>query len=294
MEPVAPERIGKHHHVIFAGCVFLRKKRTAQFRRNPQHVKEIRGSPAAGNLLRFAVAGQRHIEGLDNRDIVERVAFALPDAEIRQVGGKRGIGLAQLRDDFAHQVKLLRLAIGKRPQQHAVHHRENGGVGADAEREREHRYGGEAGILAQHAQTIANIHEKVLKCGPLPDFAAALLDLEDVAKLPPGGEGRFFPRHAAGHQLIDFFRQVLFDLRGKVAVKTTPREQLFDPIHGSPRFKLSAQRGGASNQTCPVDPSSMCAAFMRARSVLECGSSSYRFSRPAGGAMTGGSNGGKR
>jgi hypothetical protein len=41
---------------------------------------------------------------------------------------------------------------GQRPQQYGVHDTENGGVGADAEGEREHHHGREAGILPQLAE----------------------------------------------------------------------------------------------------------------------------------------------
>ena len=96
---------------------------------------------------------------------------------------------------------------------------EHGYIPADAKGQGQHSYESETGILAQHARAVANVHEKVFEGWPLPDFAAALLNQEDVAKFPASGEGRFFPRHAAGHQFIDFFREVLLNLRGEVAIE---------------------------------------------------------------------------
>ena len=47
---------------------------------------------------------------------------------------------------------MVGLRIRKGSQQHSVHHTEDSGIGANAEAERQHRHGDEAGILRQHAQ----------------------------------------------------------------------------------------------------------------------------------------------
>ena len=53
----------------------------------------------------------------------------------------------------------IRLAIVERAQEHPPHHAEDGRVGADSEREREDRRGGEAGALRQRADGVAEVAE---------------------------------------------------------------------------------------------------------------------------------------
>ena len=115
------------------------------------------------------------------------------------------------------------------------------------ERQREHGDGSETGILAQHTQAVANISEEVFEERPLPHFAAALLDLQHVAKFPPRGEGGFFPRHAAGHQSLDLLGKVRLNLRVEVTIKTPAREKLLDPVHNSPGG------AGASGVPCMLE-----------------------------------------
>jgi hypothetical protein len=58
--------------------------------------------------------------------------------------------------------ELVRVAIGQRPQQHAVDDAEDGAVGADAERQRQHRRQRHAGGAAQHARGEAHVFEQRL------------------------------------------------------------------------------------------------------------------------------------
>lgn len=90
----------------------------------------------------------------------------LPDAEVGQVGVQCGIKLRQLRHNLAHDVKLLRLGIGKRTKQRAIYDREDGGVCADPEREGEDSDKGEAGGFAEHAQGEANVLNDTCKETP--------------------------------------------------------------------------------------------------------------------------------
>ena len=46
---------------------------------------------------------------------------------------------------------------GNRPQQHGVDQAEDGGVGADAERERKRGDGGEAGLLASSRRRVTEV-----------------------------------------------------------------------------------------------------------------------------------------
>jgi len=55
---------------------------------------------------------------------------------------------------------LARVLNGQRPKQQGIDQTENRGVRADAQREGEHRDGGESGIFAQHTQSEAHILQK--------------------------------------------------------------------------------------------------------------------------------------
>src|ERR1700751_5471533 len=84
---------------------------------------------------------------------VEALVLALPVEEV-------GIG-----DGAFHEVVFvveerhqpIGIRIGQRVEQHRVHDGEDGGVGADAKRQRENRNRGEAWRPAQLAQSVAKI-----------------------------------------------------------------------------------------------------------------------------------------
>jgi hypothetical protein len=80
----------------------------------------------------------------------------------------------------------LGLAEGQRPQRDAVDDAEDGGGGADAERDREDRRGGEAGLLAQHARAVAQVLEQMAGESDAARVAARFLHLFGAAGLPLG------------------------------------------------------------------------------------------------------------
>ena len=53
--------------------------------------------------------------------------------------------------------QFLRTSHRQQPQHHLINEAEDRGVRADAQREREHRYGGEAGVLEQLAEGESQI-----------------------------------------------------------------------------------------------------------------------------------------
>ena len=73
----------------------------------------------------------------------------------------RELGLA--RAAFKNTDQLFRFAIRQRFEQHAVDHAEDCSVGTDAEREREHGDGGEAGVLQQLPEGKSQIIHGSLK-----------------------------------------------------------------------------------------------------------------------------------
>ena len=55
----------------------------------------------------------------------------------------------------AHE--LLRMREGQRPQQNAVHHAESGDIGANSQRQRQHRNNRKPGALEQHSERVAQV-----------------------------------------------------------------------------------------------------------------------------------------
>src|SRR5271165_6558654 len=81
----------------------------------------------------------------------------LPNTEIREVCAQRRIKLRELRHNFAHEVKLLRLTIRERAKHRAVHDREDGSGCADAKRQCEDGHGSEARISCQHTNAKSEV-----------------------------------------------------------------------------------------------------------------------------------------
>jgi hypothetical protein len=149
VEAVAPEGVGQDEDAAAAFLVFRGKERAAEGGPGAEHGEEVRRSAHAEEDLRFAETGEIGPGRLGDGHVGERVDLLLPDAEIWEIGVEDRRGLRELRHDLVHEVELSRVGIGERPEQGAVHDREDGRVGADAESERENGDGGESGALAQ-------------------------------------------------------------------------------------------------------------------------------------------------
>ncbi len=102
-------------------------------------------------------------------------------------------------------------------QQQGVGRAEDGGVGADAERQGEHRDGGEARILAQHARAEAQVSRQGLGESHAERVPAFLLGAIDAAEVQPRLPHRRRPRHAAADQVLGVRLEVEAELRIHVA-----------------------------------------------------------------------------
>src|SRR6266571_2444006 len=149
----------------------------------------------------------------------------LPNAEIRQVCVQLGTRLRKLRHNLAHQVKLLRFGVGKRAKQGAVHYREDGGIGADAEGKRDDGDGREAGRLAEHARGEAEVLEGGLEERQPPAFAVDLLGLLEATEAKEGLATRLLQAHSLTEVPFDRHVYVRAQLRVEVAVEAAPAKQ---------------------------------------------------------------------
>jgi len=84
-----------------------------------------------------------------------------------------------------------------------VQHAEDGGVGADAESERENSNGGEARGLAEHAESEAEILHKSFEKLRAAGVAAVLFLLFEPAGFESSAVNSFFAREAALDQFLD-------------------------------------------------------------------------------------------
>jgi hypothetical protein len=87
-------------------------------------------------------------------------------------GGNRSLEVAQRGIPVLDRHQAVRLGVAQRPEQHRIDGAEDGGVGPDAEGEREHDDQGESGTLEQAADAVP----EVLQQG-----------IHDVARLGRGG-----------------------------------------------------------------------------------------------------------
>src|SRR5215472_7313513 len=108
---------------------------------------------------------------------------------------------------------------GDRLQHYGIEEAEDGGVGADAERERENGYGGKAGRFAKHAKGETNILEHSIKQGEPSNLAVRFAQLRDSSQLNPGQALRFFLRGALADVLLGQDLDVRFEFQDKVPIQ---------------------------------------------------------------------------
>lgn len=145
-EPSRPQRVAHDHHRRGSGAGVLGRDDAAAKRSKTGDGEEAAGDRRAWHLFRRQRA--RHREGLA-RDRGHRLEPAGAGLPVGEVGGRRrGPQGRALRRRRADRDQAVGAGERQRPQQHRVDRAEDGGVGADADREREHRHGRE-GRLAQ-------------------------------------------------------------------------------------------------------------------------------------------------
>ncbi len=105
------------------------------------------------------------------------------------------------------------------------HHRKDGGVGADAEGERDDGDDREAGGFAEHASTVADVLPERFDRALPPHVADPLLHRLRAAHFDARGAHRLFPAHSRAHlrfgHRIEVAAQLLvhLPLRGAFAEK---------------------------------------------------------------------------
>ena len=126
------------------------------------------------------------------KSIVENSPKALiecaRDLQVVDLGDReRGVRCADARGALTDVDQPVLVAIDQRPQQHAAHHAEDGGVGADAERKRNDDRCGETLGTQQGAEPDPHVlgeRRHGIDPAGVPDAAHRIANARDVAELP--------------------------------------------------------------------------------------------------------------
>ena len=131
-----PEAVGQHDSACGCGAVIGRPKQTAEDRTQPHHAEIRTANHAGANNARLTEADQREF---DRRKIAERRHTFDPGLQIPQFRHREGrVLLVQTAGALTDVDQPVLILVRERTQQHSLHDGEDGGVGADAQRQGQH------------------------------------------------------------------------------------------------------------------------------------------------------------
>jgi len=133
----------------------LRAEVPAEDRLDSDHAEKRRRDVRSIQTLRLRPFAQVERPAVHGRHSLEGPVLRAPVDEVGSGGGKPGKPLRGVDRDDHHQA--IGIGEGERAQEDGVDDAEDGGVGTDAQRQRQHRHRGEAGTLDQRPQPIAQI-----------------------------------------------------------------------------------------------------------------------------------------
>ena len=118
-------------------------------------MKRSAETTSAFEVSRAFDARQREFVVVISSDFFEDLILRAPVIKIGVISVAGFQAGARVGNADAHKSSWI--MERKRAQQFGIYHRENRRVRADSEGEREHRNGGETGVLREHAHAVANI-----------------------------------------------------------------------------------------------------------------------------------------
>lgn len=160
-ELVTPVCFGEQCDWMQTRPCFLCSEQAAQDRFHAEDLEEVAHHHDAGGRLRIAVAGETEIvgrgEGFVAADILIDAAYG---AELfKRISRVSGAGEAARPGRRGDPYEFVGFREWKRPKEERIRHAEDGDVGSDRERKDENAYGCEAWIVAQSADSVAEIPE---------------------------------------------------------------------------------------------------------------------------------------
>src|SRR5262245_17144951 len=134
LQGVHPEPVGQHSSSGCIRTIVTRREQASQHRAKPHNFKIVAVHNSGADLAWIAQPDNREVELRKSAEFLD--AFQ-PGIQILDLWhGERCIVGANTRGALAHVQQAVFVAIGKRSQQHAAHHAENGGVSADSKSQR--------------------------------------------------------------------------------------------------------------------------------------------------------------
>jgi len=128
-----PETIGENDDTGSFGTVVLRSDEPAEDRVETHDFEEVAADDARLNYARLAQADHGELEG---RELAERAQGFNAGAQILDFGhGERRVVVAGAQGALADVDEPVLVAVDERLEEHAAHQGEDGGVGADAQRQ---------------------------------------------------------------------------------------------------------------------------------------------------------------
>ena len=218
-----------HHDTITFRPIVVGRKRTADDRIDAQHPEEVRRDLRAGEPHRVTGARERHRRVAEAGERFEQ-PVALPKVQVVRIRQARVEPVPHGARSIGHDVQTIGFSKCQRPQNHALHDRKDGRVGADAQRKREQRDHGEGRPLSQAPRGESKILRKRLEpdddIGVTGLFADGCPAAEPHERIAAG----FVPGHPRRDVVadpgVDVELQFLVDLR----IQIPAPDQIRQPI----------------------------------------------------------------
>ncbi len=138
-----------------AGRLLVGQEPAAERRLHAERREEIRGHAEALHPFRLVAANQVDVPPGERRQALNPVALALPVEEIRR--GHLLAAVLGIAGAVGQQKDAVHIGERERPDDQRVDHRQDGGVRAESERERQHDEAGEPRTLQVGSQRIFHV-----------------------------------------------------------------------------------------------------------------------------------------
>ena len=170
-KPALPESVSEHDSPVPPNHLLLGNERATHRRGNADRGEEVAGDTKALHQFRLVATDEVRIPPLERREPLDGGTVCL---ELEEVGRRHGplpieVALTRVRE----QHDAIHVWQGEGTKHDRIDHREDGGIGAKGEPERQHDDHAEPGALRQGAPCMANVGEHCVHPGPLQRSSAS-------------------------------------------------------------------------------------------------------------------------